>query len=87
MKRDNLNLDLPFIEPYWCPDCGDPRNLCRCDDDLDMDDDWMQGDDWNYDADDFDVDDVCPYCNGTTLDLSGDSGGTCPHCIRGIKPR
>jgi len=25
----------------------------------------------------------CPYCNGTTLDLSGDSGGTCPHCFGG----
>ena len=28
---------------------------------------------------------VCPYCNGTTLDLaSPEDGGTYPHCFRGI---
>jgi hypothetical protein len=26
---------------------------------------------------------VCPYCNGTDLDLDGDSGGGCTHCFNG----
>ena len=26
---------------------------------------------------------VCSECHGTGLDLSGDSGGSCPHCFDG----
>lgn len=26
---------------------------------------------------------VCPYCNGTNMDLDGDSGGGCTHCFNG----
>lgn len=27
----------------------------------------------------------CPHCNGTGLDYSTESGGSCPHCIGGIR--
>ena len=26
---------------------------------------------------------LCPYCHGTDLDMDGDSGGGCTHCING----
>lgn len=26
---------------------------------------------------------ICSHCHGTALDLSGDSGGGCPHCFGG----
>lgn len=43
-----------YPDPNWCPDCGEPRGVCRC---LEM-----QGDDWNpdYNYDD-DLDEYC--CN------------------------
>jgi Zn finger protein HypA/HybF involved in hydrogenase expression len=30
---------------------------------------------------------VCPYCNGTNLDMDGDSGGGCTHCFNGHLPK
>lgn len=30
---------------------------------------------------------VCPYCNGTNMDLDGDSGGGCTHCFNGYLPK
>ena len=68
-----------YGDPNWCPDCGEMRGICRCEE--------RPRPDWNYDDDDFDPDEVCPYCNGTDLDLDGDSGGGCTHCINGRKPR
>ena len=29
---------------------------------------------------------LCPYCHGQDLDLDGDSGGGCTHCINGYLP-
>jgi Zn finger protein HypA/HybF involved in hydrogenase expression len=30
---------------------------------------------------------ICPYCNGTNMDLDGDSGGGYPHCFNGNLPK
>jgi hypothetical protein len=27
---------------------------------------------------------LCPYCNGSNMDLDGDSGGGCTHCFNGL---
>lgn len=32
------------------------------------------------------VDRECPYCRGTDLDMDGDTGGGCTHCINGRVP-
>jgi hypothetical protein len=29
------------------------------------------------------VDRECPFCRGTDMDIDGDSGGGCTHCING----
>ena len=44
-------------------------------------------DDWNSDADYLDEleseGELCPHCNGTTLDPDPRNCGTCPHCFGG----
>lgn len=30
----SLNFDLIDADGYWCPDCGEPRGMCRCGDTL-----------------------------------------------------
>jgi hypothetical protein len=66
----------------WCPDCGEPRGVCRCDE--------LGGNkhgDWDYvDYEDFeDDDDYCELCDGegviiTCCDDICVGGG---HCIHG----
>ena len=29
---------------------------------------------------------ICPYCNGSALDMYGNTGGSCPHCFGGYLP-
>jgi len=53
---------LPRLEDYpdenWCPDCGEPRGICRCEFEAYAED---------YDGDGmFEL--ICPHCNGTGLD-------------------
>lgn len=71
-------------DPNWCPDCGEPRDVCRCD--MGMPD-W-----WEYDDDGY-----CELCGGegviiTCCDdicvgsghcIHGDGEEMCPKCFGG----
>lgn len=67
-----LHDDLLDPSGYWCPDCGEPRPLCCCDERDIMADEF----DELYGAEMHE----CPQCNGTGGNKWDDGITPCPHC-------
>ena len=63
-----------YPDPNWCPDCGEMRGICRCPETPIPD--WAIADEPEPE--------YCPYCHGSTLDLTDGTGGTCSHCFGGL---
>lgn len=67
------------VDSNWCPDCGEPRGVCRCEEYRAADALVEELDDWGDSYTDQDAENhICPKCHGSGIWI--DDIEPCPHC-------
>jgi predicted RNA-binding Zn-ribbon protein involved in translation (DUF1610 family) len=57
----NIRLTEEEGDAYWCPDCGEPRGVCKCEE--------IEGDLY-FEDESWELEDsgTCPYCGQVMID-------------------